>query len=488
MMKNRYFIKTALITAGMAYLISCSSDTSSDSSSVNVDTKTASLKLAVNFKDVSSQFLSQDVDCISYVYYHPDTDTYITGELTQTSSSVELRDLPVGNAGLFIYAGKIIDGGCYVFLDKMSVALELTEGTNTFTGIMIGNARWTFVDNNNNPVEIVLNKTKPDSGETLYSFSILNDRMYYAEEGPIFASSIDETLPSGREFYALMWRGANLNACEYQPPSDTSGTVCFSDATYNVQFVGPNSSYNAFDGGNIRLEPYVDSNGETWRRETFILGVPPLYEELSGYYGYTEFYPGEGYYGYYLSDSYFSVKQNDGTDVLEDLDKDFGYTSVVNADTMKGIILEVATKESSIINETVCSWDLEGTDIFDCPDLYPTTGEIVAMALKKTAGISSQSRSSDDCYYNVALDELRHYYEFSSFYAYCDQSGCDYNLDGVIDENDDTNGDGVIDYRDNRKFYVSRRYRAEITVCVHPFTARAQEMPQEDRDIFFPFR
>jgi len=55
-----------------------------------------------------------------------------------------------------------------------------------------------------------------------------------------------------------------------------------------------------------------------------------------------------------------------------------------------------------------------------------------------------------------------------------------YNLDGYLTSNDDTNGDGTINEEDSLDVYINYGYTATLNICVHPFTAKAGEIPSSD--------
>lgn len=484
----------ALIAASSSYLASCGAGGSGTSSSGSEQVKTASLTLKAPFgSDVKSQFVSQDVSCIQYVVYKMDSNGNLTpqysGTLTPNNPVATIKNLPVGKVYLSL---TMTDGqpvqdsnGNYVYcsgrtLDYLYPYIELAEGENTFTATMIGNAQWEFVDKNGNPSPIVLNKTKSDSKETLSAFDTFTWDTFPGSGATAYSinkTSIDITKPSGGAGYGLIWKGTNLDTTLNNCSNDTA---CKGYGHYMVQFIGPNTSKNAFETDSINLTSYKDNNGNTWYRMAFIYGISPNYND----YIYRYYNP---YYGYYYS-SNFSAKQNDGTDVISDVEKRFGYTTVTDATTMQGIILEIATP--SLQETYTCAWDKEFKNTFNCPSQI--TSQMLKASISKkfkelSGGISSQSIDNNLCYNNVSVNDDRIYEERTGWFAWNNCQGysdaCDYNLDGKIDLNDDTNGDGKIDYKDSIPFYVHYVSKSTMNICVHQFTAKAKEIPSTDLNI-----
>lgn len=504
-MKKKIYksLLAAALIAAPAYFISCGTGGTETSNSNQVNT--ASLTLKAPFKSgVKSQFISQDVSCIEYyVFKHNSNGDLIfnySGTLTPDNPVVNITNLPTGTVyiDLRMTNGQPVTDSYnnYVYcdgttLDYLYPYVELAEGQNTFTATMIGNAQWEFVDSNGNPTSITLNKTNPDSTEALSAFDTFTWDTFPGSTtvSSVNKTSIDTTKPSGGEGYHLIWKGTNLdttlNNC-------ADNTACEGYGGYMVQFIGPNISNNAFETDSINLTPYVDSSGNTWSRMAFIYGAPPGYLEGKGYYGYYQ-----SYYGYYYSYN-FSATQDDGTDVISDIESRFNYTTVTSADTMQGTILEIATPD--LTRTYTCAWDPGFTNTFDCPSQI--TSQMLKTSVSKkfkelSTGISSQAIGSDGCYRNVSINEDEISEERTGWYAWnncqdLDTNGdgtidiyyaCDYNLDGVVDLNDDTNNDGTIDYNDSMPFYIHSTMTATMDICAHQFTAKAKEIPSTDLQI-----
>lgn len=504
-MKKKIYkgLLAAAIIAAPVYFVSCGTGGEETSSTQTV--KTASLTLGAKFKtgEINSQFVSQNVTCIDYeivkiIYDNtsnsPTFKTLASGTITPDNPIVTVNNLPIGEVGMSIrmtngqsttgtgYDGNTITQCNGTTLDVQYPYMELAEGQNTFTATMIGNAQWTFVDSNGNPISINLNKTYSSSPETISSFDLFTWETFPGSN--IGTVSVDYNKPSGGAWYQLLWKGSNfdttLNNC-------ADNTVCASNANYTVQFIGPDTSNNAFNTDSLKLTPYTDNNGKTWDREAFIYGVSPTYENFYGYYGNSSYY----------YDYSFSALQQDGTDVVADIESRFGGTTVINADTMQGIILEIASPD--ITKNYECAFDQNFTSTFTCPS------QITSMALKLavskkfeelTNGVSAQSIDNNGCYSGVSINENRINEEKTGWYAwnncqnidldgdgFAETYACDYNLDGVVDTNDDTNSDGTIDDNDSISFYIHYTFTATMDICVHEFTAKAGEIPTSDLNL-----
>ena len=512
--------------------------TSSTSSNSNVGT--ASLNLSAKFKGkdgINAQFLSQDISCIEYHLYMPLTDTSLSGAIGVNNPSTTINNLPVSYGKLYLIAtdGQVDGDDCDGNeIDRLYAHINLAEGTNTFTATMIGHAKWEFVDDQNNPTPIVLNKTNPNSNETLNYFNLFN------EYGDIHDSSIDETKPSFFTNYKVMFKGSNLPTNENCQSSD----VCYTYGQYFVQFIGPNTSNNAFNTWNISLSPYTDTQtGKVYEREALIVGVTPGYpmklhgyfgtggniggyggyngysgyggyDGYSGYDGYGGYggysgyngyggygaYDGYGgYYGYggYISHS-FELTQNDGTDVIDDIKQNFGFTTVTASDTMEGILIEVATDTSSEQENATCYYDEEkNSPLPSCPSGINEMSKqrvIIAALQKAQNGISAQGIDNNNCYMNTNISSSNLFKTTSGSLKWMaggcqnvdiDNDGqteyvCDYDLDGALTIDDDTNNDGIINEDDSVDIYIDYEYTATLNICVHPFTAKAGEIPSSD--------
>ncbi|SNZ03832.1 hypothetical protein SAMN06265182_0483 [Persephonella hydrogeniphila] len=473
-MKIRYIMFLIVMAIPMLYL-SCtgSGDTNSTSQ------KDASLTLSVKFKskNISSQFISQNIQCIEYEFYDND-GRWINGVLTSNNNQAVIQNVAPDRGFLHLkgYDGyDIIDGSTLCVgtrLDEIYTELHLAEGNNSFVINMIGHAMWEFVDSSNNPSPIVFNKIKTDSQES-FNYFVIQKRIFTP-------ASVDETKPGWKEDYDLLIKGSNLyTGADLYPDIDNScqdTTYCFfyDKFDYILQLIGPNISNNAVETDGIPLSPYTDNDNNLWYRIVFIYGTNPLYD---AYRSYTDSY---------IPQDSFSLYQDDGTDVISDIENRFVKSYVTGPNTMEGIFVEVAFNNSNFLRQKICAWDPDFQNTFPCPQntvsytgLKGTIDKIVS-----SKGINTQSIDQNGCYRNAYLNTTNYWVEYTEHYASCNQNWeCDYNLDGVIDQNDDTNGDGNINWEDGLVFFVKEHEEGTLHICVYPFKAVADEILTEDLNL-----
>jgi hypothetical protein len=451
----------ALLISAAGVIASCG--TGGDSISMgDTPVETASLKIAVKFPDsgINPTYIDNDVSCIQVEYSKGDIFKEVT--LTRDNPTATIEKLVPGSSLIKITAtnGLPDNDGEYQYctgdiLDKVNVKAYLKEGENQLKTILIAPAKWEFVDNDDNPVSIVFNKLKTDSLEEITSF-VLSVNSY----GPIPAS-LDFTKLAGKSFYKVAFYGNNLNpiedndagSCVYQDGE----IVCYTEGIYFNQFVGPNTSSNTFEAHEVPLAPMTIDNDQV-KRFFIVLGSPPNYMEDTDV-GYNK--------------EFSVIQDNDNTDVAKDVETRFGFTKVVDALHMEGTILEVAVKGEN--KEIICSFDTEGNDIIPCPENIGDETFIGPMSISiSNEGISTQAIDNDNCYRDVSMVEKRYIDYLHSPFRNCEPTTpfyCDYNMDGVINDNDDMNGDNDVNQLDN--YYIIETTNMPADICVYPFRAKA---------------
>ncbi len=460
------FALSAVMAGASLALFSCGAGSETAlNGSENIGT--ASLKIGVKFPDsegITPQFISQQVQCIKVVYTKGSLTKSIT--LTPSNPTGTIDNIIPGPAYINVYATDVSDGNDCIgtTLDTANIYANIKEGTNNLTATLISPAKWKFVDNNDNPAPIVLNKTNPSSSETIDSFNVvLPDYM--------IPSSIDTSKPTGVSTYKVAFSGSNLTPYTDNDNPESkcvSDSLCITKGNYYIQFIGPSTTNNAFETSDIQLAPVTIGN-DIQKRFFFIYGTPPGYEPMSND----------------MFTKTFKATQPDNTNVIDDFNSRFSSTSVVSANTMNGVILEVLQKSSN--DQVICSFDENGDNAFTCPNsladllqannIGPSSIRVVSLG----DIISSQSIDNDNCYKGTTIVEDRKIDYLHLPFKRCIPTTpyyCDYNLDGDINDNDDINGDNDVNQNDN--YYVILRKIMNTDICVHPFRAKAEEIPPNE--------
>ncbi len=483
----------AIMVAPLSYMACVGSD--SNTSQNSSQPKTASLHLAINFKDSrpNAQYISNDIQCIKYSIYGNGSQ-WIDGVISKDNPQINIDNLHVGQnyMDLHFYSGSAQGNECDGDeLSSMYLELNLTEGNNTFNIPLISYTKWEL----ENP--ITFNKLKKDTQETINSFVINSDIFHYSSGYDAGPASVDETKPAYPKSYHIVWEGSNLytgnNECANQ---ENRNEFCFLryDLQYILQLIGPGDSSkiapNAIESNEFELEPYTDSDGTRWKRIIFIYGKNPTYEP----------YQNLDKKLYKLPEDEFSLTQKDGTDVVDELDTIYK-TTAINGNQIEGTIIEVATNTSDYFEDYTCAWDPDFKNTFQCPQEIQQEGIKVAVSSALKNQVSTQSKDANDCYMNTRINETRYWVEHSMQYAQCEveeegikaqvatyySDRCDYNLDGVVDEKDDTNEDGQIDWHDSLPIFVKMHSEGTLNICLYPFTATAEELTQEEKDILIQY-
>jgi len=468
----RKLLASAMLAGVPAILASCGTG---GEASLNGDRSvgTASLNVAVKFPDsdgVTPQFISQRAQCIEVDYIRGESYKHVI--LTPSSPTGQIQNIIPGMSHIRVVATDTADSDHCTGqkLDEINIAANIKEGANQLTATLIGNAKWKFVDENDQPAPIILNKTYPSSQEEIDSFNL-----FPGIPDMIGPSSIDLTKPFYKSDYTVVFKGKNLYVHEDNNSKCTEPETCITGGWYLLQFIGPSTTNNAFETNDVNLMPDNDS-GQIERFFT-IIGMRPGDDEYEGYYGYY----GPGYYS-----SNFTIEQPDNTNVIDDWESRFSYTTVVSANRMEGVLAEVAIYSSN--DNILCSFDNEGNNTFPCPpnledhingDIGPASIKTVSLG----SGISTQSIDNDNCYRNSTITEEEMVDYIHSPFVYCEPTTyrCDYNLDGVINDNDDMNGDNDVNQLDN--YYIIKRNVSTGDICLHPFRAKAEEIPLTELNV-----
>jgi hypothetical protein len=126
--------------------------------------------------------------------------------------------------------------------------------------------------------------------------------------------------------------------------------------------------------------------------------------------------------------------------------------------------------EKDFKSTITCPTDLQvpSVGLFQSPQIQ-TLNNIVA-----TQELSAQQQKFN----NVTVEAIKIFSYESRYYAQCKTGApeeCDYNLDGIIDSKDDTNGDGQIDGEDSRTFYMRIGWMLEFNLVAHPIRSEASK-------------
>ncbi len=475
-MKKRFkLLGMALLTGTAGLIFSCG--TGGETVSVNEENSigTASITVGVKFpENISPQYIDNDVRCVEVSYTRDGTFKSLV--LTPDNPVGTIEDIIPGRAMIHVMATDTYsqdNDGTYCegnVLDSVNVLADIKEGTNRLVTTLISPAKWLLVDESDNPKPIVFNKIKQDALEKLESFNVVST------ESEISFQSLDFRKPSGISTYKVAFIGNdfyvdNDNGEDY---GCATPEQCITEGLYFNQFTGPDSSKNAFETDSVRLSP-VQIGNDTYERKFFIFGVRPMYDSMM-YDDMEKF-------------SEFKAIQSDNTDVINDFESRFDYTKVVDATHMEGTILEIVEKGKRI--DKVCSLDKEGTNLIDCPVNMPDNDmfgdfdgnrpPVPASITIRPNSISTQAIDDNDCYKDVSVIESVGIDYLNSPYVNCDDNDpyrCDYNMDGMIDDNDDINGDGEVNRNDN--YYIIQRTITDADICVYPFRAKAEKIPETE--------
>ena len=477
----------AVMVAPLSYIACGGSD--SNTSKSTTQPKTASLHLSIKFNNskTNAQYISDDIQCVEYSI--DNGNTWIQDAISKNSNNpqISLQNLHVGQNYLYLgfYSGNIEDGGCNgSLLSSMHLELNLKEGNNTFNIPFIAYTKWKLKK------PITFNKIQENAKETINAFIVNSYMINYDSRYDVAPASVDETKPSYPESYHIVWEGSNLYTgntdCKNQENKDK---FCFLDYAleYILQLIGPGGTKiapNAIESDEFELEPYIDPNGAKWRRFAFIYGTNPTYEPYEDFEKKLHNLPKDE----------FSLTQKDGTDVVDELDKVYK-TTALDGQNIKGTIIEVAKNTSDYFEEYTCAWDPDFQNTFPCPQEIQEEGIQIAVSSVLKNQISTQAINTNNCYMNTRINETHYWVEETDFYAQCETeaqnikaqiatpNGCDYNLDGVIDEKDDTNEDGQINWKDSLPIFIKMHSEGTVHICIYPFEADANELSQNEKNI-----
>ena len=370
----------ALLLLPLLVLYGCgsSSSGSSGSSSQETGSMTFSAKFPQSGKagEIGSAFISNATQCIE-VYVMAKNLNSPVAVLTPSSPTATVAGVPVGLTGVTVktYDGPKSGGYCSGnMVDQLTATATVAVGSNTFTATMIG-AGWQFAS------AIPLNKTLSNSTESATAFIV--NSLYYGAMGK---AAINDQKPNFRNDYGITWVGNFVSMYNGTPidkkSCDPSNTACSGDDLhYYVQFIGPNTSNNAVDNGQLQLLPAAEFANtinygyggvvET-NRFAFFFGIPFGFD-----FSNTISWGGPVYGG-------GPTMANTPTDpdAIPDMNA-LATTKVTGANTMSGNIVEVLLKDW-VQGTTTCTVLTDGY-----------TGTPVNQVVTCPVGISSKKVSKE---------------------------------------------------------------------------------------------
>jgi len=333
----------ALLLLPLLVLYGCgsSSSGSSGSSSQETGSMTFSAKFPQSGKagEIGSAFISNATQCIEV--YVETKSPYPVAVLTPSSPTATVAGVPVGLTGVMVntYDGPESASGGYCsgnMVDQLTATATVAVGSNTFTATMIG-AGWQFAS------AIPLNKTLSNSTELATAF-IVDPLYYYWGMGK---AAINDQKPNFRNDYGITWVGNFVSMYDnlpiYGKYCDQSNTACLGDDLhYYVQFIGPNTSNNAVDNGQLQLLPAAEFpntinygyDGVETNRFAFFFGIPFGFD-----FSNTISWGGPVYGG-----GPTMANTPTDSDAIPDINA-LATTKVTGANTMSGNIVEVLLKD-----------------------------------------------------------------------------------------------------------------------------------------------
>ncbi len=438
---------TALLLAGSAGLFTSCGGGSSLSSTGGAETsvsKTAEVVVSAKFPNTSGSirpaYIDETVSSIKVILYAGCNQDYMNCAvnrevtLTRSNPSVTITNLPVGKFRYLIVARSSTNE----VVDYLNGIGELSEGRNNLTATLI-RAKWSFVDSNDNPISITLNKTYSSSQETISHFIVLPFSQPYG----FYSLS----------FHNIYYFGSNLNA------EGCYGNRCggYNKLVYYNNFTN-NQNKNALEEGQIPLIPdpnypdTYDPNPNTcwWyndpydctNRGAFIVGLPFNFD-----YGY----------GYGVAEERrFTYNGQDVTGTIDEYINQYG-TTVTSADRMRGLMLEFLFKQGQ--RQTIC-YDVDGVTCngqqnceIQCPYYVMKANKTnkTKMVLKALSNRIGKAQVQE-CYRDLVVNER---YEWA----------------GYFDLNNDYTPDRV---------KVVETLNATLDACFHTFNAKASQIPSTD--------
>ncbi len=439
-MRKRMFA-TALLLAGSAGLFTSCGGGSSFSSTGGAETsvsKTAEVVVSAKFPNTSGGIrpahIDEAVSSIAVTLYAGCNQNYtncsVNREVTLTRSnpSATITNLPVGKFRYQIVA----KDNSNTTVDYLKGIGELLEGRNSLTATLI-RAKWSFVDSNDNPISINLNKTYSSSQETISYFVVLP---YYT---PYFYDL---------SFHNIYYFGSNLNA------QGCNGYRCggYNKLVYYNNFTN-NQNKNALESGQLPLiqdsnypgtyedtcqrynDPYDCTN-----RGAIIVGLPFNFD-----YGYS-------YWD--TEERRFTYNGQDVTGIIDEYINQYG-TSLTSADRMRGLMIEFLFKQKQ--RQTQC-YDVDGDTCggqqncpIQCPQLGPMKANKTKMVLKALSNRIGKAQVQE-CYRDLQLNEKNEWIELR-------------NIDS------DSNMERV---------KIVETLNATLDACFHTFNAKASQIPSTD--------
>ncbi len=447
---------TALLLAGSAGLFTSCGGGSSLSSTGGAETsvsKTAEVVVSAKFPNTSGGIrpahIDETVSSITVTLYAGCNEQYWncsvgrTVTLTRSNPSATITNLPVGKFRYQIVA----KDNSNTTVDYLKGIGELSEGRNSLTATLI-RAKWSFVDNNDNPISISLNKTYSSSQETISHFIVLPLYYYYYYYYDYYGLSLHD----------IYYFGSNLNA------QGCYGDRCggYNELVYYNNFTN-NQNKNALENGQLPLiqdpnyqntynpDPntcwgYYNDPYDCTNRGAIIVGLPFNFD-----YGY-------GYgYGYWdTKELTFKYDGQDVTGTINDYINQYG-TTVTSADRMRGLMIEFLFKQGQ--SQTQC-YDVDGVTCggqqnceIQCPYYVMKANKTnkTKMVLKALSNRIGKAQVQD-CYRDLQVSDR---YEWVRY----------------LDLNNDYTPDRV---------KVVEIMNSTLDACFHTFNAKASQIPHND--------
>ncbi|WP_032496532.1 hypothetical protein [Hydrogenivirga sp. 128-5-R1-1] len=384
-----------------------------------------SLSVGVNFPSqggLRTQYIDPRTACIELTLSSRDGTFKSTAILTPSSPYATFSGLTSSELIVTIKStdGSPGQGTCTGnVVDYASASLSLKPGTNSLS-LTMPRAKWTFTS----PINL-------SGGESITGISLT----------PLQTPSVG----SGYGSYRISFFGDNLYDC-----GSGYGTICYATVDYHVKFEGPDKTQGSLGS---EFVPYPSStrgwiglapSGGVERYALLVGSVPCTYKREAN-----------------LKSCVFSISQ--------DLSQYIGVKT--SGSSITGYLWEVFVKSKSLQLE--CAWDENFTDPLStgCPDGVSIASLSVRSQAKGDTTLKTQASIQ-----NLSASLIKVHEYNSKDYASCDQSQpdrCDYNLDGVIDSQDDTNGDGQIDTKDSKTFYSRSTWSMNFDLNTFSLSASA---------------
>ena len=426
---RKFLVLFTLFLLPLIALYGCGSEGVSISSNTTGDTptptKTGELVVSAKFPqngkkgEIGTALIDENTATIE-VRVYDSLGSWRWVELTPTNPTGRIANIAVGPVYIYIYTYDSSQN----MLDYLFVDGEIVEGQNTLVATLIRGS-WQFVDANNQPTSITLNKTLSTDTTTLTSFSVI----------PYTYPYIDWDEPFAESEYNLLWKGSGFSSELCGGSTET----CWDEGlSYFNQFIGPSTNNNAIDSQYLPLSPTL----EGYSRSAFIAGTAP--EGMSD-----------------ISDP----------DILNYLN-----SKVTGPDTMEGHIVELLTKSRT---GTRTCYDYSGNEI-TCPETGSASksnkglSKAIAKAISQRAGKAAIDQ--DGCFRNLTFSGTEEWEECADLDNDGNWCECfDFDNDGWYCEEGERSADDW--------FKVVETFDWAGDACVHPFKAIGSQLPTTDLEL-----